>query len=92
MSLRACCPLSQGAESFIEAHLQRVRLLRAQGRQVFPQPPARISFETKGRGSGLLITVEYPELFFWGLLSSSQAIRGADIVVHFRLLGGWCFC
>ncbi|CAN0355021.1 unnamed protein product, partial [Ectocarpus fasciculatus] len=32
MSLRACCPLSQGAESFIEAHLQRVRLLRAQGR------------------------------------------------------------
>ncbi|CAM9245145.1 unnamed protein product [Ectocarpus sp. 12 AP-2014] len=39
MSLRACCPLSQGAESFIEAHLQRARLLRAQGRQVVPQPP-----------------------------------------------------
>ncbi|CAM9115608.1 unnamed protein product, partial [Ectocarpus sp. 4 AP-2014] len=37
MSLRACCPLSQGAESFIEAHLQRVRLLRAQGRQVWAE-------------------------------------------------------
>ncbi|CAN0219164.1 unnamed protein product, partial [Hapterophycus canaliculatus] len=32
MSLRGCCPLIQGAEAFIEAHLQRVRLLRAQCR------------------------------------------------------------
>eukprot|EP00903_Cladosiphon_okamuranus_P005713 g5672.t1 len=32
MSLRGCCPLSRGAEAFIEARLQRVRLLRAQGR------------------------------------------------------------
>lgn len=32
MSLRGCCPLSRGAEAFIEAHLQRVRLLRAQSR------------------------------------------------------------
>ncbi len=32
MSLRACCPLGRGAEAFVEAHLQRVTLLRAQGR------------------------------------------------------------
>lgn len=32
MTLRGCCPLSQGAEAFVEAHLQRVKLLRAQGR------------------------------------------------------------
>lgn len=32
MSLRGCCPLSRGAEAFVEARLQRVRLLRAQGR------------------------------------------------------------
>eukprot|EP00752_Nemacystus_decipiens_P012770 g11309.t1 len=32
MSLRGCCPLSRGAEAFIEARLQRVRLLRAQAR------------------------------------------------------------
>ncbi|CAN0009953.1 unnamed protein product, partial [Laminaria digitata] len=34
MSLRGCSPLSQGAETFVEAHLQRVRLFRAQSRRV----------------------------------------------------------
>lgn len=69
MSLRGCSPLSRGAEVFIEAHLQRVRLLRAQGRRVFVIARAFFCFV----------------FVFWGIIDWASSVLDSCVCVFPRI-------